>query len=175
MATTNKTKKLQPVPANDSIFMLEDGTKEITLVNPFGKVICKLHIRTGDIGIYDRYKALMANFDSIIRPLADVDINLTGEAAIEDKWEIVKKVEDNLKQRINELFDMDEADALFATRKPFASVNGHFFVENVLTVLGQVIASAIDEEAKLSAERVRKHLEDIEDVNGDAGAATEST
>ena len=69
---------------------------------------------------------------------------------------------------------MDEADAIFATRKPFSSVNGRFFAEHVIDVLGQVVAAAIEEETKLSAERVRKHLEDIEDVNGDAGAATES-
>lgn len=168
-------KKIPAAPAKDSNrFTLEDGTKEITLVNPFGKVICKLHIRTGDISIYDRYQALMANFDSIVRPLAEIDLNANGEATFEDKWETVKKVEANFKQKLNELLDMDEADAIFATRKPFSSVNGRFFAEHVIDVLGQVVAAAIEEETKLSAERVRKHLEDIEDVNGDAGAATES-
>lgn len=173
MAT--KMNKISSTTAPKNVFVLDDGTKEITLVNPFGKVICKLHIRTGDIGIYDRYKALMENFDSVVKPLSEVDITASGEAALDEMWELVKKVEDNLKQRINELFDMDEADAIFATRKPFASVNGHFFAEIVLNALGEVIRVALEEETKLSAERVKKHLEDIEDVNGDAGAATEST
>lgn len=166
-----------PVASNKSnnCFTLDDGTKEITLVNPFGQVICKLHIRTGDIGIYDRYKALMQNFDSIIQPLADVDISQDGTTSLEEQWEILKKVEANFKQRLNEMLDMDEADAIFATRKPFSSVNGHFFAENVITVLGQVISSAIEEEAKLSAERIKKHLNDLEDVNSNAGAASEST
>lgn len=169
-------KKFPAVPAKGgSRFTLEDGTKEITLVNPFGKVICKLHIRTGDIGIYDRYKALMENFDSIVQPLADVNINSDGTVSFEDQWEIVKKVEANFKRQLNELLDMDEADAIFATRKPFSSVNGRFFAENVIEVLGQVIASAIEEETKLSAERIKKHLDDLEDVSNDAGAAPENT
>ena len=50
----NKTKLPQ---TNQNVFTLDDGTKEITLVNPYGKVICKLHIRPGDVSIYDRYKA----------------------------------------------------------------------------------------------------------------------
>lgn len=169
-------KKFPATPAkNDGRFTLDDGTKEITLVNPFGKVICKLHIRTGDIGIYDRYKALMENFDSIIQPLADVDIGPDGTVSFEEQWETVKKVEANFKQRLNELLDTDEADAIFATRKPFSSVNGHFFAENVMAVLGQVIASAIEEETKRSAERIKKYLDDSEDVNGNAGATSEST
>ncbi len=160
---------------NGNRFTLDDGTKEITLVNPYGKVICKLHIRTGDIGIYDRYKAFMENFDSIIQPLSDVDIGPDGTVSFEDQWETVKKVEADFKQQLNELLDMDEADAIFATRKPFSSVNGHFFAENVITVLGQVIASAIEEETKLSAERIKRHLDDLEDVNGGAGATSENT
>ena len=102
MAT--KMNKISATTAPKNVFVLDDGTKEITLVNPFGKVICKLHIRTGDIGIYDRYKALMENFDSVVKPLSEVDITASGEAALDEMWELVKKVEDNLKQRINELW-----------------------------------------------------------------------
>lgn len=173
MAT--KVKKLQTVQqTNNGVFTLDDGTREITLVNPYGKVICKLHIRTGDVAIYDRYKALMKDFDAIVQPLSEMDITKDGDAVFEENWARLKKVENDLKQRINELFDMDEADELFASRSPFSSVNGHFFVENVLTVLGQVIASAIEDEAKMSAERVKKHLEDIEDVNANAGATADN-
>ena len=41
-------------PDNKSIFSLDDGTKEITLVNPFGRVIARLHIRTAAIYMIDR-------------------------------------------------------------------------------------------------------------------------
>ena len=36
----NKT-KLPQTNTNQNVFTLDDGTKEITLVNPYGKVICK--------------------------------------------------------------------------------------------------------------------------------------
>lgn len=162
---------------NQNVFMLDDGTKEITLVNPYGKVICKLHIRPGDVTIYDRYKALMKDFDSIIKPLSDMDIKNDGTPDFDEDWERLKRVESNIKQKINELFDTDDADALFATRSPFSSVNGAFFVENVLTVLGQVIGQAIEEEAKLAQKRVEKHLSDLndKDVTPDAGAASDES
>ena len=37
----NKT-KLPQTNTNQNVFTLDDGTKEITLVNPYGKIICKL-------------------------------------------------------------------------------------------------------------------------------------
>lgn len=167
-------KKMQNA-ANNNVVMLDDGTKEIVLVNTFGKEICRLHIRTADVSIYERYQALMGDFDSIVKPLSDLSINRDGTASVDHDFTVLKMVEDNLKQKINELFDMDEADLLFATRNPFSSVGGKFFAENVLTALGGVIAKAIDEEAKLSEQRVQKHLADMKDVNANVGAATAST
>ena len=116
----------------------------------------------------------MDDFDSIIKPLSDMDIKNDGTSEFDDHWEKLQQVETVVKQRINALFDTDDADALFATRHPFSSVNGVFYVENVLTVLGQVIAQAIETETKLSQERVKKYLADLEkDVTPDAGATAD--
>lgn len=167
-------KKMQGV-ANNNVVMLDDGTREIVLVNTFGKEICRLHFRTADVSIYERYKALMGDFESIVKPLSDLSINRDGTSSVDHDFTILKMVEDNLKQKINELFDMDEADLLFATRNPFSSVGGKFFAEHVLDALGGVIAKAINEEAKLSEQRVQKYLSDIKDVNANAGTTPAST
>ena len=94
----NKT-KLPQTNTNQNVFTLDDGTKEITLVNPYGKIICKLHIRPGDVSIYDRYKALMDDFDSIIKPLSDMDIKNDGTSEFDDNWEKLQQVETVVKQR----------------------------------------------------------------------------
>ena len=92
---------------------------------------------------------------------------VSASAAIEQK-----------KQKINELFDFDEADAIFARRNPFSSVGGEFFCLKVLTALGGVITEAIEEEAELSRKRMDKYLHDIE-IKSDkaaenAGAVTDN-
>lgn len=157
-------------------FSLDDGTKEITVVNPYGQVICKLHFRPGDVSIYDRYKALMDDLDSIMQPMADIGVNNDGTANSDAEWAVLKQVEDEIKKRINALLDSNDADGLFATRSPFSSVNGVFYVENVLTVLGKIIAQTIAEESKMSQDRVKKHLADLgKDVTVDAGATTDKS
>lgn len=170
----------RPVPGTASnTFSLDDGTKEITLVNNFGKTICKLHIRTGDVSIYDRYQALMADFDSIVKPLVNIGLEGDGTASFDKDWATLKKVEGALKQKINELFDMDEADEIFAKRNPFSSIGGQFFVEKVLDTLGVVIARAVEEEARLSQKRTAKYLKDTKaqklEVTKDAGTTTADT
>ena len=165
-------------PDGKSVFAVDDGTREITLVNTFGKVICKLHFRTGEIAIMDRFNTLTDDLPKIMEPLQRVDINADGSAANEsDGWVIIKQVENLLKQRINALLDMDEADEIFRTRSPFSSVGGVFFVERVLNAIGDAIAAQIKEEAALSQARIAKYVDDVSgdsEVNGDAGTVTEN-
>lgn len=156
--------------------VIDDGTREIPITNKFGKEICKIYIRPADISILDRYEALTADFESIVAPLKDLDIKNDGTAAFDKDWATLKAVETELKKRINALFDMDEADAIFATRNPFSSVGGRFFVENVIAALGDIITEAVADEAALSKQRMSKYLEDIEpstvEENGNDRAAT---
>lgn len=163
MPAVNKTVR----PDNKSVFMLDDGTKEITIVNPFNRVIARLHIRTADISILDRYNTLMKDFSSITKPLADISLNADGTVEFDKDWAKMKKVEGQLIQKINALFDMDDANELFATRNPFSSVGGKFFVERVLETLGQVVGQAVEEEAKLSAARTAKYLDDLNEEEND--------
>ena len=156
--------------------VIDDGTKEIPIINKFGKLVCKVYFRPADLSIVDRYNALIKDFDKIVKPLENLSINNDGTASLEKDWDVLKKVELDLKQKFDELFDMEEADEIFAKRNPFSSIRGHFFAEIVLNALGDVISQAIDEEARLSKQRTDKYLGDIEpeipEVNADAGDIT---
>lgn len=174
------TKKVEPQtakPDGRNVFAVDDGTREVTLVNTYGRVICRLHFRTGELAIMDRFNALTADLPKIVEPLERIDLNADGSASDDtDGWAIVKQVEGSIKQRINALLDMDEADEIFKTRSPFSSIGGVFFVEHVLNALGDAITAQIREEAALSQARIAKYVEDVADdeVNGNAGTAPES-
>jgi len=151
--------------------IIDDGTREIPLVNKFGKLICKIYIRPADLSILDRYNQLTADFSSIVEPLKKLDIKNDGTAAFDADWQVLKSVEAELKQRINALFDMDEADEIFAKRNPFSSVGGKFFCESVIEVIGGIIVEAVEDEMALSKSRTDKYLSDMQptaepEVNG---------
>ena len=163
---------------NKSSVVIDDGTREIRLVNKFGKEICKIHIRPADFSIIDRYNAMMMDFDTLIEPLKALSLSNDGTVEFEQDWQTLKMVENTLKDRINELFDMDEADAIFAKRNPFSSINGTFYCVQVLNALQQMVAEAVEEEAKKSEQRMSKYLDDIEPTPAtegteDAGAVAE--
>lgn len=168
-----KVKKLKTVQATEALQgVIDDGTKEITLVNKYGELICKVHIRPSDLSIIDRYKDFEKDFDKIVEPLKSLDIKNDGTALFEKDWKILKSVETTLVQRINNLFDIDNAVEIFAKRNPFSSVGGEFFCAKVLHALEDLVVRAINEEAQLSNERTAKYLSDLpenSEVNADAG------
>lgn len=142
--------------------VVDDGTREVPLLNTFGKEICRVHFRPADYSILDRYNALMGGFDEMVEPLKHITIKNDGTAEFEKDWAVVKQVEATLKDKINDLFDMEDADAIFAKRHPFSSVGGQFFCFHVLAALGAVIEQAISEEAALSEARMAKYMEDLD-------------
>lgn len=166
-------------PINKYAAVVDDGTREIPLMNKFGKLICKIHFRPADISIIDRYNAMMIDFDALVEPLKNLSLNSDGTATFEKDWLVVKQVENALKDRINALFDMDDADEIFAKRNPFSSVGGKFYCLHVLNALQGVITEAVEEEAKLSQQRMSKYLSDIEpttpatEETANAGATTD--
>lgn len=157
--------------------IIDDGTQKIPIENKFGKKICDIYIRPADIAILDRYQALMRDFDKIVAPLQGLNINADGTASFDNDWKILKEVEEQVKRKIDELFDMEEADAIFATRNPFSSVGGEFFCFRVLKALAAVITDAVERETKASQKRMSKYLSDVEatppEVTANAGLSSD--
>lgn len=150
--------------------VIDDGTREISLVNKFGKLICKIHIRPSDFSILDRLGTLQSDMPKILKPLKNIGIRNDGTATFEQDWQLMKSVEVELYKRIDELFDMDEANEIFAKRNPFSSVGGRFFCEIVIETIGNLIVDAVNEEMELSKARTDKYLKDVRnEVKDDAG------
>ena len=147
--------------AENRSFILDDGTKELTITNAFGEEICKLHVRTGDISIVDRYNEFTKGFDKIIEPLSNVTIKQDGTSSFESDWEVIKSVEKELIDKLNNIFDTRDIGLLFERRNAFSTIDGVFYVEKVIQMLGQVVSDAIEDEAKKAQKRVDKYTKDI--------------
>ena len=143
-------------------FVIDDGTKLIRVENKFGEEICKIHIRGGDIGILDRYNELLQDFDKLVEPLSKVTLKDDGTSSFEDEWNTVKAVENELIQRINKMFDTKDAGNLFATRNAFSTINGEFYAEKVIEMLGNVVAQELAEESDKTKKRLEKYTKDID-------------
>lgn len=158
--------------ANNDMYNVsfDDGTREITLRNLYGKVICQVHFRPADYSILDRLSRLREDMPEIIKPIIDMDINPDGTAVFEKDWARMKAVEAEVINRMNELFDMDEAAEIFKKRYAFSSIDGQFYCYKVLEILGDMIVSAVEDEMQKSKARMDKYLKDVSE---DAGEAAE--
>jgi len=154
--------------------MFDDGTREITLRNLYGKVICQVHFRPADWSILDRLESLRTDFPEIVKPLEKININANGTASVEKDWATMKSVQEALIDRLNQLFDMDDCGEIFKNRSAFSSVNGKFYAEIVIETLGNIVLEAVEKEMKASKARTDKYLKDLEpEAISDAGAASE--
>ena len=139
--------------------VIDDGTREYLITNQYGKEICRVHFRPGDVSLVNRYKEMRDEFHKIVSPLAEISITATGEAADNEGLEALNKADQNFREILNKLLDSDDAAGIFEKRNPFSSVGGKFFCEVVLEALGQIIREVAAEEAAASEKRVAKYLE----------------
>lgn len=144
-----------------SMFVLDDGTKEVSFCNQYGQEIGKIHIRSGDISILDRYDELLKDFEKLTAPLKEVELRNDGTSSFDKDWEIIKGVEQEFIKRINAVFDMEDGANLFKNRNAFSTINGHFYIENVIMALGEVVSQEIAHESELAQKRVEKYTKDI--------------
>lgn len=141
-----------------AIIEIDDGTREFSIVNKYGKEICTIHFRPADFSIAERYNNMRGDFGDIIKPLESITLQADGTAEDDADIRVLHEVDIAFRKKLNELLDTDEADLIFRTRNPFSSVGGRFFAEHVLDAIGGVIGETIEEERKASAERMAKYL-----------------
>lgn len=140
--------------------IIDDGTREYSIVNKFGKPICTLHFRPGDISIAERYRELQEGFASIVKPLSEMDINADGTASDDAAMNAIHEADMNLRKALEKLLDSDDAADVFKARNPFSSVGGKFFAEIVLDAIGNIVGEVIAEEAEASMKRTAKYIEE---------------
>lgn len=157
--------------------VVDDGTRAIPIENKFGKPICTIYVRPGDFSIIDRYNDVIRALPDIVEPLKQLSIENDGTAKLDDEWKVIKQVEVELYKQINYLFDMEEAEKIFEKRNPFSSVNGVFFCETIISLIGDIISENVVKEAEKVQIRTEKYLDDLPqqptaEVTDNAGTIT---
>ena len=145
----------------NNIFVLDDGTKELTIVNTFNEEICKIHIRPGDLSILDRFNELRDDFGELVAPLRDVEIKNDGTSDSIEGWETIKEVEQGLIDKLNTVFDSKDIGNIFAKRNAFSTTGGEFYVEKVIAMLGDVVAAEMKAENAKVMKRLDKYTKDL--------------
>lgn len=112
--------------------IIDDGTREIPLVNKFGKPICKVYIRPADFSIVDRYKRLMKDFNTVVEPLSELSIRNDGTAEFDKDWAVLKEVEPIFcyKNSVTEFWNVTRMLQKMLQR--FSSFFSHFLVFSLI-------------------------------------------
>lgn len=145
----------------NNIFILDDGTQELTITNSFKQEICKIHIRPADLSIVDRFNELTDGFAETIEPLKDLHVKNDGTSDIDEEWAKLKEIEKNLIDKLNSVFDSDDIGNLFAKRNAFSTVGGEFYVEKVIEMLGKVVNQGMEAETSKMQKRLDKYTKDL--------------
>lgn len=138
---------------------VDDGSVKESIVNKFGDEIGVFYFRPTDIGIIERYNKVAKDFDKIVEPLENIDVNPDGttDENNEAELEAMKKAEKLLYEACDYLFGGNMSEAFFGKMRPFSIVNGHFYAENALEAVGNYISRQFERETKRINSRVNKY------------------
>lgn len=139
--------------------VVDDGSVKEVIRNKLGQEIGVFIFRPTDIGILDRFDKVAADFENIVAPLNDVNINPDGTVDENNEAELaaMNEAKKKLYEACNYIFDGNMSEAFFGKMNPFSPVNGHFYAERVLNVVGDYISAQFKKEtAKINA-RVNRY------------------
>lgn len=139
--------------------VVDDGSIKEQIRNKFDEVIGEFIFRPGDLNIIKRFNDVEGNFEKITEPLEHIDINPDGTANKNDAVaiKVLEESEKRLYDAVNHIFDADAAAAFFGRMNPFSIIEGHFYCENVLNVLGSYISKHFGREVKRFNSNVNKY------------------
>lgn len=138
---------------------VDDGLVEVPVENKHGDRIGVFYFRPTDVGIIDRFNSMAADFDKIVEPVENININPDGTADEEDAVTVaaLKQAEERLYAAFNKLFDGNFAEAFFAKMHPFSPVGGKFYAENALEAVGAFLSAQFNAEIRKVNARVTKY------------------
>lgn len=152
--------------SENNVFVIDDGTRELKIVNNFNQPVCTVHVRITDMSIVDRFQSLSDDIPAMLEPLRGIELNNeTGEPELDNDWAKIKAVEKNIIARINEVFDTDDASNFFEKRNAFSIIKGKFYMEHVIETLAKVVQSSAEKESKEMQKRVDKYVKDVKKTN----------
>lgn len=151
---------IQPIQnAQNFKITVDDGSIAVPVTNRQGEELGVFYFRPTDIGIIDRFNNMAEDFDKIVEPLQNHDIRPDGTAEKDDADGIaaLHEAEQRLYDACDKLFGGNMAEAFFGKMHPFSPVNGRFYCENALDVVGAFISRQFARETKKINSRAQQY------------------
>lgn len=143
----------EEVKSNAVQLIVDDGSRRYEIKNTLGEVVGEFTLTPTDLGIYERYAQMQEEIEDIVKPMESVGDDpdmATFTGATEETKE-------RLFAAINRMFGGDVAGKLFGKLHPFTPVNGRFYFDRVLEVVGAQINAVFESEAVKFGEHVEKY------------------
>ncbi|MBQ1792130.1 MAG: hypothetical protein II008_18285 [Oscillospiraceae bacterium] len=144
---------MEEVKNNVMQLVVDDGSRRYEIKNTLGEVVGEFTLTPTDLGIYERYAKMQEEIEAIVKPMEGM-----GEDADLSKFTVAtEETKERLFAAINRMFGGDVAGKLFGKLHPFTPVNGRFYFDRVLEVVGAQINAVFESEAVKFGEHVEKY------------------
>lgn len=147
-------------PVNEIV--IDDGSVEVPIKNRHGVEIGKFYFHPTDVGIIGRYNQMVGAFNEITAPLEHVSIRPDGTADGDNAEEAaaLEEAEKRLYAACDFMFGGNMSEAFFGKMHPFSPVNGSFYCERAIELVGKYIEAQFEQETKKIAKRVNRYTRD---------------
>ncbi len=133
--------------------VVDDGSRKYEIKNTLGEVVGEFTLTPTDLGIYERYAKMQEEIEAIVKPMEGM-----GEEPDMEKFaEATEETKERLFAAVNRMFGGDVAGKLFGKLHPFTPVDGRFYFDRVLEVVGAQINAVFESEAEKFGEHVEKY------------------
>ncbi len=126
-----------PVPHR---VVVDTGLEAVEICNLQGAVIGTLYFHPADLGIIDRWNAMVKDFSEVTKPLEDAAE--TEEGALP----ALAEAKERLCAALDKVFDGNVSEAFFSRVHPFSLVNGRFYCENVMDAVADYMGQRFSAE-----------------------------
>lgn len=133
------------------IIQINDGSKTYDIQNQNGEIIASVTFKPNDFNILRRVDEVVKEMEEIIESIKDIP---PSAKAISEK-------EDELKNKINDLFGSDVTTPFFNILGAFSPVGkGRLFVEDVMEKLIGIVRNEYENETAKEKEKLNEYLEE---------------
>lgn len=144
--------------ANNSI-VIDDGMERVPMINKLGQEIGAFYLRPTDINIINRFNESVQEFEKVVEPLENIDLNPDGTSDSEIGLKVIEECKIRLYELCDKIFGLKMSEDFFASVHPFSIIGGKLYCENALNALGQYISRKNNSEVKRFSSRISKYVQ----------------
>jgi hypothetical protein len=138
----------------------DDGFKKFSINGDENRVIS---FNPADFGIIERIKTAYDQIEKATNLKEDIDLKLDGTAADElgKAAEIVKGINDIIRNQIDYIFNSPVSETVFGNQSPLGLVKGIPLYERFMNAVIPVIKKEVENEMTASQKRIGKYTKQV--------------